>query len=168
MPSASRPFTPRLLDALRRRGVRLAPVLLHAGVSSLEFGDFSPGAVPVFPEPFEVPAATAEAIQRTREEGGRVIAVGTTVVRALESATDSCGLRPTRGFTRLYLSPDHPVRTIDGLLTGFHEARSTHIALLTAFAGVPLLRRAYEVAARDGFLWHEFGDSHLIVTGRTA
>jgi S-adenosylmethionine:tRNA ribosyltransferase-isomerase len=97
-----------------------------------------------------------------------VIAVGTTVVRALESATDSCGLRAARGFTRLYLHPALPVRSIDGLLTGFHEAESTHLALLSAFTGTVLLRRSYEVAARDNYLWHEFGDSHLVVPGRSS
>lgn len=166
MPSASRPFTPRLIDRLRASGIRFAPVVLHTGVSSLEFGDFPPWVAPVYPEPFEVPSGTVEAVERTRAEGGRVIAVGTTVVRALESATDACGLRPARGFTRLYLSPERPVRSVDGLLTGFHEARSTHLALLAAFVDLSRLQRAYETAAREGFLWHEFGDSHLILTGR--
>ena len=162
MPSTARPFSRNLVDRLRENGVTVAPILLHAGVSSLEMGDFPPGAIPVFPEPFEVPSETVSAIQRTRSQGGRVIAVGTTVVRALESATDACGLRPVRGFTRLYLRPERPVRSIDGLITGFHEARSTHLALLSAFVGTGRLRRAYEVAAQDGFLWHEFGDGHLI------
>jgi len=166
MPSAARPFSHRLVNRLRERGVGIAPILLHAGVSSLETTDFPPGAVPVYPEPFEVPAATVEAILRTRSRGGRVVAVGTTVVRALESATDSCGLRPTRGFTRLYLRPQSPIRSIDGLITGFHEARSTHLALLEAFVGEARLRQAYQVAARNGYLWHEFGDSHLVLPDR--
>ena len=168
MPSASRPFTSRLVDRLRSAGVEFAPIVLHAGVSSLEFGDFPPGTVPVFPEPFEVPATAVEAVERARSRGGRVVAVGTTVVRALESATDTCGLRPARGFTRVYLSPQRPIRSIDGLLTGFHEAQSTHLALLAGFVGVPRLQRAYEFAARAGFLWHEFGDSHLLLSDRTA
>ena len=166
MPSAGRPFSLRLIDRLRERGIGIAPIVLHAGVSSLETGDFPPAAIPVYPEPFEVPAATVDAILRARARGGRVIAVGTTVVRALESATGAGGLRPARGFTRLYLSPQRPVRSIDGLITGFHEARSTHLALLAAFVGENRLRTAYEVAARDGFLWHEFGDSHLILPDR--
>jgi len=163
MPSASRPFTRRLVNRLTEAGVGFASVLLHTGVSSLEFGDFLPGVAPVFPEPFAVPPATVEAIQRARSRRGRVIAVGTTVVRALESATDSCGLRPSRGFTQVYLHPERPIRSVDGLLTGFHEARSTHLALLAAFVDVPRLRRAYEFAAREGYLWHEFGDSHLLL-----
>lgn len=166
MPSAGRPFTGRLLDRLARGGVRVAPVVLHAGVSSLEVGDSGPGSVPVFPEPFEVPAATANTIGDTRASGGRVIAVGTTVVRALESAVDSCGeIREARGFTRLYLNPGRPIRSVDGLLTGFHDARSTHLALLASFFGSERVERAYEVAARTGYLWHEFGDSHLILRG---
>ena len=166
MPSAARPFSHRLLARLRERGIGIAPIVLHAGVSSLETGDFPPGAIPVYPEPFEVPAPTVDAILRARSQGGRVVAVGTTVVRALESATDACGLRPARGFTRLYLNPRRPVRSIDGLITGFHEAQSTHLALLAAFVGEHRLRRAYGVAAREGYLWHEFGDSHLILPDR--
>jgi S-adenosylmethionine:tRNA ribosyltransferase-isomerase len=162
MPSAARPFTSRLVDLLLSRGVAIAPIVLHTGVSSLDTTDFPLGAIPVFPEPFEVPGSTVRSILETRARGGRVVAVGTTVVRALESATDSCGLRPTHGFTRLYLSPERPVRSVDGLLTGFHEARSTHLALLSAFVGGSRLQRAYEVAVREGFLWHEFGDSHLV------
>jgi len=166
MPSAARPFTTRIVHRLRERGIAFAPIVLHAGVSSLETRDFPPGALPVFPEPFEVSASTVDAILRTRSQGGRVVAVGTTVVRALESATDECGLRPARGFTRIYLSPQRPIRSIDGLITGFHEAQSTHLALLAAFVGEERLRQAYEVAARDGYLWHEFGDSHLLLPSR--
>jgi len=165
MPSASRPFTQSLLRRLRSSGVEFASILLHAGVSSLEFGDFPKGVSPVFPEPFEVPAPTVAAIRRARARGSRVVAVGTTVVRALESATDSCGLRAARGFTRLYLHRERPVRSVDALLTGFHDARSTHLALLEAFVGIHRLRRSYAVAAREGYLWHEFGDSHLILGG---
>ena len=162
MPSAARPFTPKLVAELRMNGIELAPIVLHTGVSSLETGDFAPGTSPVFPEPFEVPPSTVEAILRTRSQGGRVVAVGTTVVRALESVRDDCALRSARGFTRLYLSPQRPVRSVDALLTGFHEASSTHVALLAAFAGMPRVERAYDVAARSGLLWHEFGDSHLL------
>lgn len=163
MPSAGRPFSSRLIDRLRAVGVEFASVVLHAGVSSLEFGDAGPAMAPIFPEPFEVPAWTADAIRRTRSRGGRVIAVGTTVVRALESAKDACGIRPARGFTRVYLNPGRPIRSIDGLLTGFHDARSTHLSLLSSFVGPSRLYRAYDVAAREGFLWHEFGDSHLLL-----
>jgi S-adenosylmethionine:tRNA ribosyltransferase-isomerase len=165
MPSAGRPFTRRLVARLRQRGVRFASIVLHAGVSSLEDGDAAGNGPPVFPEPFDVPRSTLDEITRTRAEGHRVIAVGTTVVRALESARDGCGLRASRGFTRLYLSPETPVRAIDGLLTGFHDARTTHLALLGAVAGPEVVPRAYAVALRSGYLWHEFGDSHLILPG---
>ncbi len=162
MPSAGRPFTPRLREGLRRAGIDVAPILLHTGVSSLEARDIAPLTVPVYPEPFEVPTRTVEAVRRARERGARVVGVGTTVVRALESATDAGELRPARGFTRLYVGPERPVRALDGLLTGFHEAESTHLALLAAFAGLPRLRRAYRTAIDSGYLWHEFGDSHLL------
>jgi len=163
MPSAARPFTPRLLARLHHAGVDFARVVLHCGVSSLEPGDAGPGIPPTLPEPFEVPEATVAAIARTRTRQGRVIAVGTTVVRALESAFDGCGLHPVRGFTRLYLSPQRPVRSVDGMITGFHEATSTHLALLGALAGPARIDRAYRAASAAGYLWHEFGDSHLVM-----
>lgn len=169
MPSAGRPFTPSLLGTLRSRGVNVASIVLHAGVSSLEIGDTDPNMIPVFPEPFEVPESTAEAIRSARSKHARVVAVGTTVVRALESAADSCQqVRGAKGFTRLYLGPQRPVRTVDALLTGFHDARSTHLALLAAFVEGDRIRRAYSVAAQEGFLWHEFGDSHLILSDSAA
>jgi len=163
MPSAGRPFTPRVVRHLELAGVAIAPIVLHTGVSSLEPGDAQDGSAPVFPEPFGVPASTVEAIRRTRAQGGRVIAVGTSVVRALESATDGCGLRAARGFTRVYLNPKRPARNLDGLVTGFHEGGSTHLALLAAVAGEERIRRAYQAAIESGYLWHEFGDSHLIL-----
>lgn len=163
MPSAGRPFTPRLRTALEAARVRFAPVLLHTGVSSLELDPERPGDVPLYPEPFVVPPATCSAIRDARARGGRVIAVGTTVVRALESATDAGALRPTRGFTRRYVSPEHPVRTVDGLLTGFHTAASTHLAMLAGMFGTARLERAYRAATDRGYLWHEFGDSHLLL-----
>lgn len=162
MPSAGRPFTPRLLRLLRDERIEVASILLHAGVSSLEDGDAVGGGSPVYPEPFEVPRSTVAAILAARRRGGRVVAVGTTVVRALESAVDERGLRPARGFTRVFLSPDHPVQTVDALLTGFHAARTTHLALLAGFAGEAIVRRSYRAAIEAGYLWHEFGDSQLL------
>jgi S-adenosylmethionine:tRNA ribosyltransferase-isomerase len=163
MPSAGRPFTRALLDRLAARGVEIAPIVLHAGVSSLEADAIAPGASPVYPEPFEVPRVTVDAIERARAGGHRVVAVGTTVVRALESAVDACGLRATRGFTRLYLHAGRPVRVIDGLVTGFHADRTTHLDLLAALARRERLAAAYRHARAAGYLWHEFGDSHLIL-----
>jgi S-adenosylmethionine:tRNA ribosyltransferase-isomerase len=166
MPSAGRPFSPRVLDRLRRRGVGLARLVLHCGVSSLEDGDDVTGAPPMIPEPYDVPASTVEAIARTRQRGHRVVAVGTTVVRALETARDGPLLRPSRGFSRRYLAPPGQVASVDGLLTGFHTAKTTHLALLAALAGPQAVERSYRHARGAGYLWHEFGDVHLILPGR--
>ena len=160
MPSASRPFTTELVTDLVGRGVAVAPLLLHTGVSSLE-GDERP-----YPERYRVPRATADAINAVRAtNGGRVIATGTTVVRALATVTDDRGVvHPGRGWTEVMVTPDTPVRSVDGLITGWHEPESTHLMMLEAFAG-PRRARARRTAPRStrGYLWHEFGDSHLIL-----
>ena len=158
MPSASRPFTAPIVTDLAARGVLIAPVSLHTGVSSLE-ADEDP-----YPEPFDVPPATARLVNHVRWEGGRVIAAGTTVVRALESAVDSDGLaRSASGWTSHVVTPQAGVKLVDGLLTGLHEPRSSHLRMLAAFAGPELLSRCYEEAIREGYLWHEFGDVHLLL-----
>jgi S-adenosylmethionine:tRNA ribosyltransferase-isomerase len=162
MPSAGRPFTPRTLADLDARGVGVARIVLHTGVSSLEVEPGSNGAPPVYPEPFEVPAETARRIQETRDRCGRVIAVGTTVLRALETATVAGEVVPMTGFTLRVLGPDRPPRSVDGLLTGLHDPRTSHLALLFGFGGEPQVRAAYVEAVERGYLWHEFGDSHLI------
>ncbi|HTT14594.1 MAG TPA: S-adenosylmethionine:tRNA ribosyltransferase-isomerase [Thermoplasmata archaeon] len=163
MPSAARPFTPRVLARLAARGVGVAPLVLHTGVSSLEGDPVTGRSAAVFPEPFDVPSATIESVRATRARGGRVIAVGTTVVRALESAVDGCGLRAARGFTSLYLRAGRPLRAVDGLLSGFHGDRTTHLDLLETVVPPERLARAYARARSSGFLWHEFGDSHLML-----
>jgi S-adenosylmethionine:tRNA ribosyltransferase-isomerase len=165
MPSAGRPFSGRILAGLARRGIAVAPILLHTGVSSLELDPDDPGPPALYPEPFAVPATTAAAVNAARREGRPVIAVGTTVVRALESAWDGEALRPARGFTRLFVDPARGVYTVDGLITGLHDPRATHLAMLDAVGGAPLVRSAYEEALRQEYLWHEFGDSHLILRG---
>ena len=161
MPSASRPFTPELVTRLVVRGVTIAPVTLHTGVSSLE-GDEEP-----YPEPYDVPPATARLVDVTRRAGGRVIALGTTVVRALESAAVNRGpdgaLPPSAGWTHHMVTPDTGLAVVDGLFTGLHEPRSSHLRMLTAFAGEPLLRRCYAAALEHQYLWHEFGDVHLLL-----
>jgi S-adenosylmethionine:tRNA ribosyltransferase-isomerase len=162
MPSAGRPFSRRLVTRLQRRGVRIASVVLHTGVSSLEAGPATPAAALAYPEPFRVPAGTAELVNRTRARGGRVVAAGTTVVRAVESATDGDGVRAAAGFTRLLLSPARPPRIVDGLITGFHDAGSTHVDLLVSVAGEDIVMSGYEEAVRGEYLWHEFGDAHLL------
>ncbi len=158
MPSAGRPFTAELVTELVARGVLVAPVTLHAGVSSLEHGE------PPFPERFRVPAATARVVNAVRSGGGRVIAVGTTVVRALETVAGPGGaVEPGEGLARLVVTPERGVRAIDGLLTGWHEADSSHLLMLEAIAGVDLLERSYARASELGHRGHEFGDVNLIL-----
>jgi S-adenosylmethionine:tRNA ribosyltransferase-isomerase len=158
MPSAARPFTPELVTRLVSRGVIIAPVVLHAGVSSLE-GDEAP-----YPERYRVPPATAALVNASRRRGRRVLAVGTTVVRALETVTDDSGrAHPGEGWTELVVSPERPVRAVDGLLTGWHEPEASHLLMLEAIAGRPALEEAYREAYASGYLWHEFGDSHLLL-----
>lgn len=159
MPSASRPFTPQVVADLVARGITFAPVTLHTGVSSLEDGEDP------YPEPYDVPPATARLVNLTRRHGGRVIAVGTTVVRALETAAGerSGAVSPSAGWTDHVVTPDTGVHVVDGLLTGLHEPRSTHLWMLGAFAGPGLLSRCYAAAIDRGYLWHEFGDLHLLL-----
>jgi S-adenosylmethionine:tRNA ribosyltransferase-isomerase len=158
MPSASRPFTAELVTALLARGVLIAPLTLHAGVSSLE-ADEDP-----YPEPYDVPPATAQLVNHARAHGGRVIAAGTTVVRALETAARPDGsVRPSAGWTSHVVTPATGVKAVDGLLTGLHEPRSSHLRMLAAFADGDLLGRCYEAAIGAGYLWHEFGDVHLLL-----
>ena len=163
MPSAGRPFTPRLVRALKLRGVRFASVLLHAGVSSVELEGDRVEEFPSTPEAFEVPASAVDTVAATRRRGHRVIAVGTTVVRALESAWSQGELRPTSGFTRQWVTADHGIHTVDGILTGFHDARTTHLAMLFALVGSARLRAEYRAAVAGRYLWHEFGDAHLLL-----
>ena len=157
MPSASRPFTPAVVTDLVARGVLIAPLTLHAGVSSLE-ADEDP-----YPEPYDVPPATARLVNHVRSAGGRVIAAGTTVVRALETAFRDGSVVPSAGWTSHVVTPETGVRAVDGLLTGLHEPRSSHLRMLAAFAGPELLSRCYEAAITAGYLWHEFGDVHLLL-----
>jgi S-adenosylmethionine:tRNA ribosyltransferase-isomerase len=161
MPSAARPFTAELVTDLVSRGIGIAPITLHAGVSSAESGE------PPTAEQFEVPAATARMVNATRAGRGRVIAVGTTVTRALESATDSGGVvRQAGGWTDLVLGPGRPPRLVDGLITGWHDAGASHLLLLEAVAGPDLVAMAYREAVTHGYLWHEFGDSALLLPER--
>jgi S-adenosylmethionine:tRNA ribosyltransferase-isomerase len=153
-PSAGRPFSPRVLAALRARGIRVASLVLHTGVSSLERGERP------YPERYHVPAATAAQVNAAR----RVIAVGTTVTRALETAAAADGrVRPAAGWTSLVITPERGVRVVDGLITGWHEPDASHLMLLEAVAGPALVRRSYAAAAAHGYRRHEFGDSHLLL-----
>lgn len=163
MPSASRPITPRVREELEQSGVRFASVVLHSGVSSLEIETRTVEEQAVYPEPFEVSAGAAQAANEVRREGGRVVAVGTTVVRALESAWTAEGLVARRGFTRIFVNPGHPPRSVDGLLTGFHDPITSHLAMLSALIGIDRVKEAYREAVANRYRWHEFGDSHLIL-----
>jgi S-adenosylmethionine:tRNA ribosyltransferase-isomerase len=158
MASAARPFSVELVTTLISSGVVIAPITLHAGVSSAEQGEPPPA------ESCEVPLSTARLINQTRSSGGRVIAVGTTATRAVESAADSDGtVRPATGWTDLVLGPDRPPRVVDGLITGWHDAGASHLLLLEAVAGPELVAAAYREAITSGYLWHEFGDSALLL-----
>ncbi|MDQ3677960.1 MAG: S-adenosylmethionine:tRNA ribosyltransferase-isomerase, partial [Actinomycetota bacterium] len=160
MPSAGRAFTPRLVTDLVTAGIAIAPLTLHSGVSSLEAGEAP------YPERFEVPVPTARLVNATRAGGGRVIAVGTTVVRALETAaaaTPGGAIEPASGWTRHVVTPERGVRAVDGLLTGWHDPDASHLLMLEAIAGAQLVESSYAEALRTGYRWHEFGDVHLIV-----
>jgi S-adenosylmethionine:tRNA ribosyltransferase-isomerase len=161
MPSAARPFSPELVTRLVATGVGVAAVTLHTGVSSQEAGEAPQ------PEWFEVPATVARLVNATRAGGGRVVAVGTTVTRALESAVDGSGrggeVSARSGWTTRVVSRDDPPRVVTGLVTGWHDPQASHLLLVEAVAGRDLTQRAYDEAARGGYLWHEFGDSGLLL-----
>jgi S-adenosylmethionine:tRNA ribosyltransferase-isomerase len=169
MPSAGRAFTPELITRLVANGVRVVPLILHTGVASLEDDE------PPYEEFYRVPPETADAINAARTAGRRVIAVGTTVVRALETITDKNGsTHPGEGWTDLYITPERGIRSVDAMLTGLHEPHSTHLSMLQALAGRESACRlttsgrehlevAYSEALKEGYLWHEFGDLHLIL-----
>ncbi|WP_078849008.1 S-adenosylmethionine:tRNA ribosyltransferase-isomerase [Streptomyces sp. NRRL F-4428] len=158
MPSAGRPFTAELVARLVSRGVQFAPLVLHTGVASQEAHE------PPYPERYAVPAATAALVNAARAGGGRVIAVGTTAVRALESAADARGVvRAAGGWTDLVVTPGRGVRVVDGLLTGLHEPEASHLLMLEAVAGRAAVRLGYAQALSRHCLWHEFGDVHLLL-----
>ncbi|MFF1710484.1 S-adenosylmethionine:tRNA ribosyltransferase-isomerase [Streptomyces sp. NPDC058268] len=158
MPSAARPFTAGLVARLVSQGVQFAPVILHTGVASPEAHE------PPYPELFAVPEASARLINAARAGGGRVIAVGTTAVRAVESAAGPDGVvRAAAGRTELVVTPERGVRVVDGLLTGLHEPQASHLLMLEAVAGRAAVNRGYTEAVRRLYLWHEFGDTHLLL-----
>ncbi|MDP9094231.1 MAG: S-adenosylmethionine:tRNA ribosyltransferase-isomerase [Actinomycetota bacterium] len=158
MPSAGRPFTPQIVTELVSRGIAVAPVTLHAGVSSQDSGE------PPLAERFLVPPATARLVNSTRRAGSRVVAVGTTVTRALETVADAEGtLHHGGGWTGLVLGPDRPARAVTGLVTGWHAPGASHLQLLQTVAGERLVQDAYDEALRARYRWHEFGDSCLLL-----
>ncbi|MFG2682663.1 S-adenosylmethionine:tRNA ribosyltransferase-isomerase [Streptomyces sp. NPDC048392] len=158
MPSAARPFTARLVAELVSRGVQFAPVTVHTGVASAESHE------PPYPERFAVPEASARLINAVRAGDGRVVAVGTTAVRAVESAAGTDGVvRARAGWTDLVVTPARGVRVVEGLLTGLHEPEASHLLMLEAVAGRAAIDRGYDAAVRGRYLWHEFGDAHLLL-----
>jgi S-adenosylmethionine:tRNA ribosyltransferase-isomerase len=158
MPSAGRPLTAELVTRLVGRGVLVAPITLHTGVSSPERHEAP------YPERFRVTQETARIVNAVRGWGGRVFAVGTTVVRALETVAQPEGtVAAAEGWTSLVITPERGVWAVDGLLTGWHEPEASHLDMLRAVAGDEVLRRSYAAAVKLGYLWHEFGDSHLIL-----
>ncbi|WP_393100483.1 S-adenosylmethionine:tRNA ribosyltransferase-isomerase [Streptomyces sp. LN325] len=163
MPSAARPFTARLVTELVSRGTQVAPIRLHTGVSSAEAHE------PPSMEWYEVPEASARLINAARAGDGRIVAVGTTAVRAVESAAGPDGVvHAGRGWTDLVVTPRRGVRVVDGLLTGLHEPEASHLLMLEAVAGRAAVERAYAAAVRGLYLWHEFGDAHLILPAENA
>ncbi|TCC11801.1 S-adenosylmethionine:tRNA ribosyltransferase-isomerase [Kribbella soli] len=158
MPSAARPFSFELVSHLASQGVLIAPILLHCGVSSLESHE------PPQPERYDVPAHTARLVNWVKANGGRVIAVGTTAVRAIESATTPDGtVTPAHSWTDLILGPERPPHVVDGLITGWHAPEASHLLLLESVAGPDQVQRAYDAAVQGRYLWHEFGDSCLML-----
>lgn len=157
MPSAARPFTRRLVTELVSRGIAVAPVTLHTGVSSQEAGEAPQ------PERFAVPASTARLVEAARAGGGRVVAVGTTATRALESAVVDGRLVARRGWTERVVTPADPPRVVTGLVTGWHDPAASHLLLVESVAGPALTQTAYDAAVAGGYLWHEFGDGALLL-----
>ncbi len=162
MPSAGRAFTPELITRLVAKGIQVVPLILHTGVASLEDHE------PPYEEFYRVPTETARAVNLARAEaqtsGRRIIAVGTTVVRALETVTDPSGVTHSgEGWTRLVVTPEHGIRSVNGMLTGLHEPHASHLAMLEALTGREHLELTYGEALAERYLWHEFGDLHLIL-----
>ena len=158
MPSAGRPFTPELLERLSEKGIQIAPLILHTGISNLETHE------PPYKEFYRVPVETADIVNTARDSGHRIIAVGTTAIRALETVTNGEGkTHAGEGWTCLVVTPQRRLCAFDALLTGMHEPEASHLAILEALAGLSHIQVAYDEALRNGYLWHEFGDLHLIL-----
>jgi S-adenosylmethionine:tRNA ribosyltransferase-isomerase len=163
MASAGRPFTWELLLKLKRKGIDLAAISLHTALSSTR-DEAIDATHPNYDEEYDLPEATVQAINACHARDGRVIAVGTTVVRTLETvAEESGGLAAAHGWTKLHIAAGHQLRVVDALLTGMHEPESSHLDLLSAFVNPERLKAAYQEAIEKRYLWHEFGDMNLII-----
>jgi S-adenosylmethionine:tRNA ribosyltransferase-isomerase len=158
MPSAGRGFTKTLVDRLLKKGVVFAPILLHTGISSLEENE-SP-----YPEYMEIDPVSASIINMAKNQGERIIAVGTTAIRAIETAVNGDGnLVPYQGKTELFINENYTMKIADGLITGFHEPKASHLHILKAVAGFDHIENAYQTAIKADYYWHQFGDLHLIL-----
>ena len=158
MPSAGRPFTSELLKRLSSKGIQIAPLVLHTGVSNLETYE------PPYKEFYRVTSETAHMVNKARASGHRIVAVGTTAIRALETVTNAAGkIHAGEGWTCLVIAPQRGLRTVNALLTGMHEPEASHLAILETLAGLSHIKIAYDEALHNGYLWHEFGDLHLIM-----
>lgn len=158
MPSAGRPFTSELMHQLTSKGIQIAPLVLHTGVSNLETHE------PPYKEYYRVSSETANIVNKARSSGHRIVAVGTTAIRTLETVTNGDGeTHAGEGWTCLVVTPQRGLRAVDALLTGFHEPEASHLAILEALAGLHHIEFAYQQALGKGYLWHEFGDLHLIL-----
>ena len=158
MPSAGRPFTTELMDQLTSKGIQIAPLVLHTGVSNIETHE------PPYKEYYRVSSETADMVNEARSSGHRIVAVGTTAIRALETVTNGDGeTHAGEGWTCLVVTPQRGLRAVDALLTGFHEPEASHLAILETLAGLSHMEIAYQQALSNGYLWHEFGDLHLIL-----
>jgi S-adenosylmethionine:tRNA ribosyltransferase-isomerase len=163
MPSAGRAFSWELLFQLQKKGVQIAYIQLHTGLSYLLDDKWHIGPRENYEE-YHIPEETVVAIQKTKKAGGRVIAVGTTVVRTLETAALEDGnIKAHSGWTNLYIKQDTELKIADGLITGLHEPEASHLDLLSAFVEQPFLYKAYQEAIEKKYLWHEFGDMNLIL-----
>jgi S-adenosylmethionine:tRNA ribosyltransferase-isomerase len=162
MPSAGRAFTHELIVRLVAKGVHVVPLILHTGVASLEEHE------PPYEEYYRVPTETAWIVNEAHKQGRRIVAVGTTSIRALETVTDENGVTHSgEGWTGLIITPEKPIRSVNAMLTGLHEPKATHLAMLEALAGRDHLKVTYRAALDMGYLWHEFGDLHLIFNNNT-
>jgi S-adenosylmethionine:tRNA ribosyltransferase-isomerase len=158
MPSAGRPFTSGMMNLLSAKGIQIAPLVLHTGVSNIESHE------PPYKEYYRVPSETARIVSEARSSGHRIVAVGTTVIRALETVTNGDGMtRAGEGWTCLVVTPQRGLRVVNALLTGMHEPEASHLAILEALAGLSHIKIAYQQALSKGYLWHEFGDLHLML-----
>jgi S-adenosylmethionine:tRNA ribosyltransferase-isomerase len=162
-PTAGLHFTPALFERLQRRGIGTTRITLHVGLATFEPAKDDPAGHVMHPEWAEVPAGAVKAIRECNAHGGRVIAVGTTATRALESAARESGLAEWQGETDLFIRPPHDFRVVDALVTNFHLPKTTLLLLVSAFAGAALLKRAYETAIAEGYRFYSYGDAMLIL-----